>query len=404
MKKMMKIFVYSVGLLISLLTGWHLVSGQTVAEEQNIPSSFKGSFLAISDADMIATAYANGIINKAEGIEDSLMHISLNNNVPYINSKINASNSVISWPAILEWHPQKKYVYVAETRASISPENTKMKNVFEDFPKGKKITVYDYQNSEQPVLVQELKVGNDLQNVTINAQGDLLAAGNEEKGKEIFIATLKEGLIDQTFYFSDEEINYEDSQDGGIRTIEFHPKLNVFAVNLNGKSVAFYEVLQDEGKISVSRLGKSLEIEKKLSVGNWHPSGKYFMVANVNWGSGALGAIFNNKGHLINIRFDTEGNHQIVSKVKVGLSPEGFDVSPDGKYAVAVNMRRTYGPKQFWFVPGTNKASLSLVKINENTGELQVIGKQYGFEGVLPEDAIFDKDSNSLAVAVYHDQ
>ncbi len=95
---------------------------------------------------------------------------------------------------------------------------------------------------------------------------------------------------------------------------------------------------------------------------------------------------------------------QIASSVKVGLSPEGFDVSPDGKYAIAVNMRRTYAPSGFWFVPGTNKASLSLVSINPASGELSVLGGQYGFKGALPEDAIFDKDSNSVAVAVYHDK
>ena len=67
-------------------------------------------------------------------------------------------------------------------------------------------------------------------------------------------------------------------------------------------------------------------------------------------------------------------------------------------------MRRTYGPKQFWFVPGTKRSSLSLIKIDPQSGQLSVIGKEYGFLGVLPEDAIFDQESNSIAVAVYHEK
>ncbi|MEL7005524.1 MAG: hypothetical protein AAFN93_22755, partial [Bacteroidota bacterium] len=49
-------------------------------------------------------------------------------------------------------------------------------------------------------------------------------------------------------------------------------------------------------------------------------------------------------------------------------------------------------------------SSLSLVKIDSNTGELTKLGKDYGFKGALPEDAVFDKESNSIAVAVYQDR
>ncbi|RQH07312.1 lactonase family protein, partial [Okeania hirsuta] len=107
---------------------------------------------------------------------------------------------------------------------------------------------------------------------------------------------------------------------------------------------------------------------------------------------------------LVSIKFNPSGDHDIISKTKVGLSPEGFDLSPDGNYAIVANMRRTYGPKAFWFVPARTGASLSLVKVDPETGMLKTLGKEYLFEGVLPEDAIFDTESNSIAVAVYHEQ
>ena len=53
-------------------------------------------------------------------------------------------------------------------------------------------------------------------------------------------------------------------------------------------------------------------------------------------------------------------------------------------------------------MPATGSSSLSLVRIDGKTGALKVVGKQYGFAGALPEDAIFDHESNIIAVAVYH--
>lgn len=81
------------------------------------------------------------------------------------------------------------------------------------------------------------------------------------------------------------------------------------------------------------------------SVGNWAPNGKYFILSDVNWGNSSMGAILNGKGKLVSVAFNKNGEHKIILKVKVGVSPEGFDVSPDGKCAIVSNMLRTYAPK-----------------------------------------------------------
>lgn len=151
----MKFSAYTMGLIIVLMAGWHLLSAQNIVSSVDTPSSFNGDFLAISDADMIATAYSTGKSNKIAGIEDSLIYVTQRNGVPTISSKIHTTNSVISWPAILEWHSNKKYAYVAETRGKISPEQNEMKNVFYDYPKGQKISIVNYENPSKPVLIQE---------------------------------------------------------------------------------------------------------------------------------------------------------------------------------------------------------------------------------------------------------
>ncbi|MEM6632029.1 MAG: hypothetical protein AAF694_20300 [Bacteroidota bacterium] len=404
MRKLGKIGTLIVGVMV-LLTGiWHALSAQSLVEPQPISSTFSGSILAASDADMIATAYANGVLNKVEGIEDTLSYLHIENGTPVIDSRVHASNSVISWPAIVEWYQPKKYAYVAETRGIYAAEPNKMQDVFSDFPDGQRITVVDYQDARKPIVVQDTFVGKNLQSVSMNHAGTLLAAGTTEQGKELMIATLREGLIDKLFYFTESKIDPTGSQDRGVRTVEFHPNKNILGVNLNGTGVAFYKVIVSESDIQIARLGNTLTVGKKLSVGNWHPSGEYFLISDVAWGNGALGYIFNGKGKLLSVKFEEAGVHSLVSSVKVGLSPEGFDISPDGTYAIAVNMRRTFGPRQFWFIPGRTKSSLSLVKIDPQNGQLERVGKQYGFEGALPEDAVFDLESNSIAVAVYQEQ
>ena len=402
MKVFLQILGPALGILILTFLGWHILSAQSIAEPGDQLPDFKGEFLAISDADMIVPAYANGITNKVAGVEDSLIWVTTEDGRPRIRSRIHATNSVISWPAILEWHPAWRYAYVAETRGKIEVGAEQMKQVFDDFPEGRLLSVFDYSDPTAPVTVQEYPLGINLQNVSLNRSGDLLAAGTTAHGEEICVATLKEGLVDQVFTFTDSEVDRTDTRDGGVRTVEFHPTEDVIATNLNGKSVAFHRVIREDGGIKLKRTGKSVSVDKKLSVGNWHPSGKFFIVANVNWGAGFLGAAFNRRGHLVSVAYDPEGGHRILSRAKVGLSPEGFDISPDGRYAVAVNMRRTYAPENLNFMPATGSSSLSLVRIDGQTGELKVMGNQYGFAGALPEDAVFDHESNSIAVAVYH--
>ncbi|WP_435625702.1 hypothetical protein [Flagellimonas sp.] len=400
----MKITGISLGFLLALFSVWHLAQGQSIAPSQNVSPDFKGRLLAVSDADMIAGAYANGELNKVAGIEDELLLFDGLDDASNAKKGLHVSNSVISWPAILEWNPTNQFAYVAETRAVHTGNAQKMGNVFTDFPIGKKITVVDYTNAKSPKIVQEKEVGENIQGVSINASGTLMVSGSTAIGKELVVMGLKKGRIENVRYFTHESISTKDTGNGGIRTIEFHPTKNIIAANLNNTHLIFFKITENKGTITLSQLGDTMEVAKRWSVGNWHPSGKYFILSDLRWGNG-LGQITHGKGKLISVGFDEGGNHKIIDKEKVGLSPEGFDISPDGNYAVTANMRRTWAPKKgFWFVPARKESSLSLVKIDADTGTLTKVGKDYGFKGALPEDAVFDLENNTIAVAVYHDR
>lgn len=404
MQRFLKVTLIIILILFGVFAIWHFQHLLPNTQAQSIASQFKGQILVASDADMLATAYADGILNKVAGVEDSLSLITIQNGNPYLISQQHVSNSVISWPAIIAWHPQKKYAYVAETRGIYLDSKMKLEDVYKDMPIGQKITVVDYTDPQSPQIIQEKIIGENIQGVSINAQGNFLVAGSTEKGKELVIAKLEDGLIKEVFYFTHQGIQAKAENNSGFRTIEFHPKENFIASNLNNTHILFHKIYEEEGEVKVQQVGQSQKVAKHWSVGNWHPSGQFFILSDVAWGQGSTGFIFNGRGKLVSVRFNPQGEHQIASQVKVGLSPEGFDISPDGQYAIVVNMRRTYLPKKIWFVPGRGEASLSLIKINAQNGELSRLGKQYAFEGALPEDAVFDEESNSIAVAIYQEQ
>lgn len=404
MKSIMKITGLTLTIMVITIMIWHSDQGQPLAKPSDFPVSFTGNLLAASDADMVATAYADGKLDRIKSIQDTLSVIAINDGIPIVNSRQFVSNSVISWPSIIAWNKAHQLAYVAETRGVFTDDRQEVKDVFQDFPHGKVISVIDYSDQLNPKVVQQTPVGENIQGVSINHDASLLVAGSTEQGREIIVAELENGLIKQRHYFTSDEIKPVHTNNSGIRTIEFHPSENIIAANLNNTRLVFYRIAKGRNGLDLQPVGKSIQVAKNWSVGNWHPNGKHFILTDVAWGKGALGAIFNGKGSLVSVEMNPNGNHEIVSKTKVGLSPEGFDLSPDGQYAIVANMRRTYGPTAFWFVPARKNASLSLVKIDGTSGKLETLGKPYGFEGALPEDAIFDKESNSIAVAVYHQQ
>lgn len=82
----------------------------------NATVQFTGQALLVaSDADMVATAYADAQLDRIAGIEDTLtlMGLPLNAKQPAIAS-VQVSNSVMSWPQIIAVSPDGQRAYVAE--------------------------------------------------------------------------------------------------------------------------------------------------------------------------------------------------------------------------------------------------------------------------------------------------
>ncbi|WP_164929159.1 lactonase family protein [Gloeobacter violaceus] len=370
------------------------------------PLPFAGRALLIaSDGDMVGTAYSDGKLNRLSGIEDALTVIDLP--LPAAASKVASvavSNSVMSWPQILATAPDGSRAYVVEVRGRPPQGVQEYADLDTGMPTGSLLTVVDLTHPGGPTVLETVPVGRNPRQIAISPDGRLLAIGVEEPGRELLLVELVAGRPGRRFSYA---IADASGQSARITSVGWHPSGRFLALNLNDREMAFFEVLTDQ-KAATATLrpqGERLVTGVRLGVGRFSPDGRHYLLTDLKWGERPLGYLLNPRGELIAVRFDAGpalgAKHRVVCRIEVGLSPEGFAVSPDGLLVATVNMRRTYLPDWLPVWPGKARSSLSLVKRNPQSGQLTVVG-EYGFEGVLPEDAVFDAAGRALAVAVYH--
>lgn len=377
---------------------------------QATPVNFAGRGLLIaSDADMVATAYADGVLEQVVGIEDTLTVIDLPLNPEQLSvAKVPVSNSVQSWPQIIATSPNGKVAYIVESRGQ-APDHVQVYENIEQMPAGSLVAVVDISDPAKPRVIESVAVGENPGQVSISPDGKYLAIDLLETGRELAIAQLKpDGRINQLSYFP---ITNSAGQSVEVNSPMWHPSGQFLTLTLNNKEVAFYRVqTSNTGQISLQPYREPVKAGNWLTEGCFTPDGRFYLIPDVKWqthGQRLLNYLMNPKGELVAIRFvaDLQQTIQpkIVSKAEVGLSPEGFALSPDGTLIVTVNMRRTYLPNWLPAWRGRDRSSLSLVQLNPETGELVTL-REYGFEGLLPEDAVFDAQGKTLAVAIFNDR
>jgi DNA-binding beta-propeller fold protein YncE len=370
--------------------------------------TFNGDKLLIaSDADMVATAYADAKLDRVAGVEDTLtvIDLPLDSNNPQIAS-IKVSNSVISWPQIIATSPDGQRAYIVEVR-SRPEDGVQELETIDDMPEGKYLTVVDLAIPSQPKIIESVAVGTNPEHISISPDGQLLAVNLQDKGRELLIVKLQpDGKLGKRFYFPiSSEGTRMDNQ-----TAIWHPSGKYLAMTQDKNSrVAFYQVITtDNGDIQVTPYRQPLEVGNHLSHPRFTFDGRFLLVCDLKWSTKPLqqlNFLMNPLGEAIAIKFEPELNQlpTITSRVKVGLSPEGFALSPDNSLIATVNMRRTYLPNYIPAWRGKPYSSLSLIKFNSRSGQLTKID-EYGFAGLLPEQVTFDTEGNSLAVVIFNDR
>ncbi|MEO1095879.1 MAG: hypothetical protein AAFX01_13370 [Cyanobacteria bacterium J06638_28] len=371
----------------------------------NATPQFEGrALLVASDADMVATAYADANLDRVPGVEDALtvVKLPLNPAQPAI-AALPVSNSVMSWPQIIAVSPNGQRAYVAEVRSRPADGIQALDNI-DQMPEGNVVTVVDMTNPSQPRVIESVDVGRNPEHLSISPDGQFLAVNLNEPGKELLIVRLQvDGRLGQRSYWP---MQLDDSREDN-QTVIWHPSGEYLAiVQDNNRRLGFYQVRTTGDAITVSLMEEPLTLGNHLSHPRFTADGRFLLVPDLKWSTHnnpTLNYLLNPKGEMIAVEFDPESGQApaVVSRVEVGLSPEGFALSPDNSLIVTVNMRRTYLPNYLPAWRGKPYSSLSLVQFDPVSGQLTKID-EYGFEGLLPEQATFDAQGNSLAVVIYN--
>ncbi len=389
-------FIGSVGLVFLGVA----CSGISPTVITTLVPEYEGQVLVISDADQIGTSYADGFVAAGRTV-DALTRLSPTSPGGLeVDGTVEVNNSVISWPRAVAVSPDGKYAYVAETRGPFKTRTEEVKDVWTDVPAGSNVTVLEL--SKPMRIAQTISLAVNPNALSLNFDGTLLAVTSKEVGAELVVAQLVDGLITTHSKHAMQRAVHPGNYNG-VAAVEFHPKSNLLAVNMNCTDLSLFEV-SAEGK-TLTEVSHLPELAKLWSVARWTPDGRFVLLADVGWGKSDLGGATNGPGQLISVRVDGK-SATVVSRADVGLSPEGFDVSPDGRIAVTSNMRRTYLPHgmPYALFGSQDRPSLSLVEVNPETGELKTVGDEYGFDGELPEDVAFDASGRFLSVAIFNER
>ncbi len=387
------------------VVGVSIMSAPTYAD----PERFEARALAAaSDVDMAGTAYADGGLKPLSGQQDALTLVTQLDAAPPDTRAVSASNSVMGWPGTLEASPDGRLVYVVETRGP-APEGATQIDVYSEMPGGTLLTTVDVSDPGAPRVVDARPVGENPMSVHVSPDGRWLIIGTRTVGGELSIVPLDARGVPtgvRTLDVGLPGLTQRPIDDGALFA-RLSPAGDVAAVNLANTHVAFVglETGADGVPVAGRMIGEPVAAGDWLAMGRWTKDGRHFLVADTGWGPRPTDAAFNQAGAIVSVRYDAGGAHQVVSRAVTSQSPEGFDLSNDGTKLAVVNMERTYLPRSFPLVmfPRRGFSSLSLVTVDEATGALTTVGRPVRFRGVLPEDAVFDCNDDTIAVAVFHD-
>jgi DNA-binding beta-propeller fold protein YncE len=356
------------------------------------------AIIAISDADMAASAYIDGKLLKEKGTKDvfSTIKLPLKQYSDELNNII-VSNSAMNWSKGMVISPTHNLAYIAETRG-MTPDNVnEVADISTELPTGGYISVVDIKDINNPKLLYKFPTGKNPIAVDISPTGEYLALCTEEYGKELQVLELDESgkpirIINKPKEFPS----------GRVTDITWHPNGDFLGFTMeDSKEIGLIKVTRDGPTTKIIRLdllGHMLKVGNLPGAGQFTPNGKYYLVPDTK---SILGKSQESDltGNLFVIKFNLEGtgDHFLITKAKLGENTSGFTISPDGELVIATNVKKSFYP---WNNSSfSQKSSLSLLKLTSD-GSLNNIG-EYEFDGIMPENVVFDSTGKNIAVTIF---
>ncbi|WP_233635997.1 lactonase family protein [Hymenobacter setariae] len=376
------------------------LQAQLVAQPALQNDDFQAKILlALSDADMVPSAYADDHLGPVAGTDVlSVLAFDGQRAAPTSVRTLPLSNSVTGPPAAVTTTPDGRYAIVIETRGPRLASGADVK--LSGLPNGRTLTVVDLRDPQKPRVVQQLVGPARAVSVSVSADGTLVALAVHPAGDgttaPLWLYHLAGGQLTGGVAVP---IPGWTPGDELVHAL-FHPTRPLLALtNVTRHRVLMVEVQPVGQQWQLRPWGNEIAIEAGTLLSCFSSDGHTLFV------NGTPAPPPNKApqgGAVLSIRLDAHPVpsqapvHEVVSRLPTGTIPEGLTISPDGQLLVTVNLEHTYLPLGN---PARGRyASLSLFAVDAASGQLTAAGT-FAFDGMLPESATFDASSRRLAVA-----
>ncbi len=351
------------------------------------------ALVAISDADLSASALIDGSRFTAPGTRDQLTYISLPlNRNGQTTGAVNLSNSMALTDKALAVTSSGRIGFVIEGRGPLGDSLTTIKGMA-DFPATNTMYIVDLSNAQKPVVKYKFPVGTSatLNAVSLSPTGNSMVIGSGEAGKELKLVTIDPAGKPTGVLTAPSPV-----PGVAITDVAFHPGGQFVAYTTAAGDVGLLKYAIDEKskKPYVQPHGKPVKVGTLPGSGKFTANGAYFIIADGKKAPGAGGA---GAGEVFVVQFstdDTPTDAKIVSQIATAESPEAVAVSPDGSLVAVVCAGQSYQP---FTNAAAGKSEVALFSLKD--GKLTAAGKA-PLDGIMPQAVEFDKTGDNLAVGV----
>lgn len=321
--------------------------------------------------DAKITYDANGQVNGPPG-KDAVLVVSLANPAkPRIRASLPLMNSLLGPPTNLQITPDGKLGLVANS-VVMNQDGSAWKPAPDD-----KLFVIDLL-ANPPVLKDTVTVGKQPSGLAVSHDGKLALIANRA-GKSVSVVTIENGSVKLAadVPMEQEAAAVAIAPDGKRAFVCLNLVNRIGVLSIDGQKVTY---------------DKTLDIPAGFNPYNIDitPDGKYAIASNT-------GANKNNGDAVVVI--EATGPHpHVIDLMTPGNGPEGFAISPNGKWAAAPLLLGTGAKDSDWFK--TRNGELAMLAIGSG-GKLTVTGRAK--LGALPEGVVFSSDSAYVYVGNYSD-
>jgi DNA-binding beta-propeller fold protein YncE len=279
----------------------------------------------------------------------------------------------------------------------------KVKDVLKALPAGHTLTTVDLSDIEAPKIVDQRAVAVNPWTVDVSPDGKTLAVDTRQDDANLLLIDLVDGIPGAVTKVM---IKDHSGQKVPVNSVKWSPVGKILALSLDEKEIAFldFKRLVDGVASEVAIVARIPNVGKQITPGKFSPDGRFYMMTDLNCGRSPISYLSNGKGRFVVVTTPLlvdEKPHQILSTA-TGITPEGFDLSPDGTTLASVNMAHCFLPKTslFKLVSGQKSCSISVSKFDPNKRTLTK-SVEAAFNGLLPRDLKFDDSGKYLVATVY---